>query len=286
LDDHDAALAAATQAGRLAAEISRDHDPIRYGPNAGDAVACGAAHTVASLLATRSLPAAVEQQERALLLAQREGDRRITAVNAARLGQLHLLAGDVPAARAPIQRAGVLLDEPVTARWEDIVAFALSSLAQHEGLVEEAERRLSELVATALAGGRMLHLNLASCALCDLLVDDGRLAAADTALRVAENAVGPHADPRHRAPLLVRRARLLRLDGHRSGAAGTLDEARTGIDASALGPERIVHLVESAVLAADERRARSFATALWQLSERTGVAVPSWEQRVLAAVLQ
>ncbi len=285
LDDHAAALAAATEAGRSAAEVSREGDPIRYGPTAGDAVACGAAHTVASLLATRSLPAAIEQQERALLLAQHEGDRRITAVNAARLGQLHLLAGNVPAARAPIQRAGVLLDEPVTARWEDIVAFALSCLAQHDGLVDEAERRLRSLVTAALAGGRMLHVNLGSCALTDLLVDAGRLEAADTALRVAETAVGPHADPRHRAPLLVRRARLLRLDGRRSVAVTVLEEARAGVEGPALGPERIVHLVESAVLAADETQASTLVTMLRQLSELTGVAVPPWEQRLLASVL-
>jgi len=278
LDDFAGASAACEEAATIAARVGRT--PVRYGPTAGDAVACGAAHTLAGLWAHRSLPTATALQERALTLAESEGDRRITAVNAARLGLLHLLAGDVAAAARPIGRAGVLLTDTLSARWEDIVRFSMAHLAQHEGRADEAERRLSALVDSALPGGRLLHVQLGSCALTDLLVDDGRLTDADAVLRRAETALPAGADPRFRSRLQVRRARLLRLDGRPTQGAGLLAEAAAGIDEDELTPERIAWFVERAAAGPPEI-AEPLVGRLGTEAARTGVAVPPWERRQL-----
>jgi predicted ATPase/DNA-binding SARP family transcriptional activator len=278
VDDAAVAAAACEEAAEVAGGLGPG--PVRYGPTGGDAVACGAAHTLAALWAHRSLPTALAHQERALTLAEHEGDRRITAVNAARLGLLHLLAGDVAAGRRPIERAAALITGPLTARWEDVVAFAEAELARHEGRTGDALARLSALVDSALPGGRLLHVHLGSCALTDLLVDEGRLPDADAALRRAETVLADGADPRHRARLQVRRARLLRLDGRRSDAVALLALARDALDEDELTPERVVWFVETAVTTPPDR-ARDVVRRLEEESRRTGVAVPPWERRLL-----
>ncbi|WP_164704661.1 BTAD domain-containing putative transcriptional regulator [Blastococcus litoris] len=278
LDDFAAATAAGVEAGEVAERVGRG--PVRYGPTAGDAVACGAAHTLAGLWAHRSLPTALAHQERALTLAELEGDRRITAVNAARLGLLHLLGGDDAAAARPIARAVSLMTDPLSARWEDIVAFAEAQLARHEGRVGEAEQRLTSLVDSALPSGRMLHVQLGSCSLTDLLVDQGRPADADAALRRAEAVVASGDDARARARLQVRRARLLRLDGRRTAAEALLVAAQAGLEEDELTSERIVWFVEAAVGAPPDR-ARRLVGRLGGEVRRTGVVLPPWELRQL-----
>jgi len=281
LDDFGAATAAGVEAGEVAERVGRGQ--VRYGPTAGDAVACGAAHTLAGLWAHRSLPTALAHQERALTLAELEGDRRITAVNAARLGLLHLVGGDVAAAARPIARAASLMAEPLSARWEDIVAFAEAQLAWHEGRIGEAERRLSALVASALPSGRLLHVQLGSCSLTDLLVDQGRQADADAVLRRAETVVAPGDDARARARLQVRRARLLRLDGRRTAAQSLLADAEAGLEEDELTAERIVWFVEAAVGAPPDR-ARELVRRLGGEVRRTGVVLPPWEVRLLGGL--
>jgi predicted ATPase/DNA-binding SARP family transcriptional activator len=278
LDDFGAATAAGVEAGVVAERVGPG--PVRYGPTAGDAVACGSAHTLAGLWAHRSLPTALEHQERALTLAELEGDRRITAVNAARLGLLHLTGGDVAAASRPIARAVALMTEPLSARWEDIVAFAEAQLARHEGRVGEAEQRLSALVDSALPSGRLLHVQLGSCSLTDLLVDQGRQSDADAVLRRAETVVAPGGDARSRARLQVRRARLLRLDGRPCAAEALLAEAGAGLDPEDLTADRIVWFVEAAV-SAPRDLASDRIRRLGEEVRRTGVAVPAWELRLL-----
>ena len=116
---------------------------MRYGPTAGQAVACGAAHNLAALWTYRSLPTAIEWQQRALRLAEIEGDRRITAVNRARLGLLHLVGGDPSAAAEPITRAAELMTGRVTARWEDTVTFARALLLEWQDAAIRGGSRLS-----------------------------------------------------------------------------------------------------------------------------------------------
>ena len=248
-DDRAAAEAATLRAievaGRAAGSV------VRYGPTASDAVACGAAYNLAALWASRSVPRALERQRQAVVLAEREGDRRITAVNSARLGLLHLLAGDVRSAAAPVRRATSLVTHPLAARWEDIVVHAEASLAHHEGRLDEAEGLFRSLVRTASVGGRLLHLNLGSCGLTDLLLAAGRIDDAVAALAVAERALVDGADLHHVARVRVRAARL-RLTERPDDAADLLAEAGSGVDDEALPPERVVWFVESAALAALE----------------------------------
>lgn len=275
-DDFDTARAAALEAQSLAHGL--DPGAIRYGPTAGDAVACGTAHTLAALWAHRSLPTALDWQRRAVTLAEEEGDRRITGVSCARLGLLHLLGGDVAAARGPVERAVSSMTGPVTARWEDIVAYARAELLRHDGDGDAAEAAYRALVAAALRGGRLLHVDLASCGLTDVLVDRGALRAAADVLHVAEAAVA--ASGGRSARLLVRRARLLRLDERRSDATAALAQAEALLDPAALAPERVVWFVESALLTGQADR-RLLTERLEGLSARTGVRVPPEERRWL-----
>ena len=279
--DPSAAEAASTEAAALAEQLTGA--PVRYGPTAGEAVACGAAHNLAAVWAYRSVPTALSWQRRALALAEREGDRRITAVNSARLGALHLVAGDPGSAAAPIGRAEELLPGPVTARWEDIVRFARAELLRWQD-DDEAHHQLSVLTTSALAGGRLLHLVLGSCALAEIELARGALGRAEEVLDRAEAALAVSVDPVQLARLRVRRARWLRLAGRPEDAAATLEAIGKDLDPDALPPERVVHLVEHALLAEDPAAAIAWVDRLDGLAERTGVAVPPWERRLLAAL--
>jgi hypothetical protein len=283
VDDLDDAVAASTEAGRLAADLADDplDPPVRYGPTAGRAVACGAAYNLAALWAHRSVPTAIEWQERALHLAEVEGDQRITAVNSARLGLLHLVGGDPQAAAAPIARAVELMTGPVTARWEDTVTFARARLLEWQGAGSAAEAAYRELTTSALAGGRLLHAVLGSCALADVLVRRGALDEAAEALRRAEAVLAVGADVRQRARLQVRRARLRRLLG-RPGAREMVQSMGPAFPDGELGPERIVWFVESALLEARPEDAGRRVAELEELARRTGVEVPPWERALVA----
>jgi hypothetical protein len=280
-DDVDTVVAASTAAGELATELVADGTPIRYGPTAGEAVASGAAYNLAAVWSHRSLATAIEWQQRALTLAEVEGDRRITAVHSARLGLLHLLGGDPSAAAAPIARATALMTGPVTARWEDIVSYARASLLEWQDAGAAAEAEYRELTTAAFAGGRLLHACLGSAGLADLLTARGAYEEASAVLRRAEQALADGADDRQRARLAVRRARLLRLRQRSTEAVALLAAVGAGFDSDALSPERIVWFVETALLqaATDLVQATDRIAELDALVARTGVQVPPWERR-------
>ncbi len=281
-DDADVARAVSLEALELAHRLNGR--AVAYGPTAGEAIACGATHNLAAVEAYRSLPTAIEWQRRALLLCEEEGDRRITAANSARLGMLHLLAGDVPAATGPIRRAAAMLTGPLTARWEDIVALAQAQLLHHQGRTGEARAAYGALITSAMAGGRVLHVSLGSSGLVDVLTDVGLVEDAAEALRRADVVLRGRVDTRHAARFQVRKARLLRLDDRAAEAAVLLQQARGGMDEDALAPERIVWLVEQALLADDPDEARRWVHRLEALSRRTEVAIPPWERRMLTSL--
>jgi hypothetical protein len=284
VDDLDGAVAASTEAGRLADQLASDPagQPVRYGPTAGEAVACGAAANLAALWSYRSVPTAIEWQQRALRLAEIEGDRRITAVNSARLGLLHLVAGDPPAAGGPIDRAARLMTGRVTGRWEDIVTFARARLLewQDDGVAAEAAYR--DLTTSALAGGRLMHAVLGSCALADVLIRRGALDEADAVLQRAGTELAVGADVRQRARLQVRRARLHRLRGEPASGRDLLDAVGRTFPGDELSPERVVWFLESALLALRPGDAARALSALDDLVRRTGVEVPPWERHLVA----
>ena len=282
-DDLEGAVAASTEAGRLADDLADDPHglPVRYGPTAGQAVACGAAHNLAALWTYRSLPRAIEWQQRALSLAEIEGDRRITAVNSARLGLLHLVGGDPSAAAEPIARAAELMSGRVTARWEDTVTFARARLLEWQDDGSAAEAAYRDLTTSALAGGRLLHAVLGSCALADVLIRHEALSEAAAVLRRAGAVLVVGADVRQRARLQVRRARLRRLRGEETGARALLEAVGPTFPDDELSPERVIWFVESALLEArPDDVARSLA-ALHDLAGRTGVRIPPWERLLL-----
>ena len=277
VDALDDAVAASSEAGRLANELG-DGTPVRYGPTAGQAVACGAAHNLAALWTYRSLPTAIEWQQRALALAEIEGDRRITAVNSARLGLLHLVGGDPAAAAGPVARAVELMTGPVTARWEDTVTFARARLLEWQDAAPAAETAYRDLTTSALAGGRLLHVVLGSCALADVLIRRGALSEADGVLRRADAVLAVGADVRQRARLQVRHARLHRLREEIAEARALLDGVVPALPVDELSPERIVWFVESALLGFRSEEAVRRVEALDDLARRTGVRVPPWER--------
>ena len=248
LDDPDAAEAASLAVFE-AADRSEGR-PVRYGPTGPDAVRCGASYNLSARWLHRDLPQALTWQQEALRRAEREGDRRITAVNAARLAQALLLGGDTESARELLQRARELVSRMVTARWEDIVTYAEGLLAVHDGRTEDAELLLQRLFDSAVAAGRPLHTNLGAAALADLYTATDRPGEARSVLARARRAAAGAVDGTHLARLAVRRARLLRLDGLEDQAQSRLDAAAPALEPAALTPERVVWLVESAWLAA------------------------------------
>ena len=258
--------------------------PVRYGPTAPDAVRCGASYNLAARLLYRSVPEALAWQQEALRRAELEGDRRITAVNAARLAMIHLLRGDPGNAEVLLRRARGLVSRRVTARWEDIVAFAEAQLAMHRGVGDESELLLRRVQRSAASGGRPLHVVLAGAALADLFTADDRRTEALAALAEAERTIGPSADSAHTARLAVRRARLSRLDGRPDEARTTVDtlaDIPAIADAGALPPERVVWLLESASLHLTAGEAAAAATLLNDLAAAivaTGVHLSPWER--------
>ena len=254
---------------------------VSYGPTAPDAVRCGASASIAIAWTYRSLPEALRWQTEALRRAELEGDRRITAVNCARLAHLHLLAGDVAPASALVARARGLVSARVSARWEDTVALADALLARHEGRSEDAERILRATASGAAAAGRVLHAVLGGVALADLCLDNGRPSDAADALDRAQR-VGALTDPAHLARLEVRRARVDREQGRP-------DEARRRLEALAeyvetvdgMPPECSLWLIEMATLEAEAGREQEALRTCWTVCEEglavSGVQLPPWE---------
>lgn len=240
---------------------------VRYGPTAPDAVRCGASHNLCELWQYRSAVKALAFQQDALRLAELEGDRRITAVNAARLAVVMLSVGEVGAAAAVLQRSRELVSTQVTARWEDIVTFAEGQLAMHESRFADAEATFTRLVGSASAGARTLHAVLGAAALADLYIDQSRL---DDAAAVLERGLARalSAEPSQTARLLVRRARLSRLLGDDDAAQHDLDVVESTLTDDSLPPERIIWLLESEELAELDRSIAS-----------TGIVPPPWEER-------
>lgn len=285
LDDPDDSEAA-SRAVFEAADRSTGRT-VRYGPTAPDAVRCGASYNLAARWLHRSVPQALAWQEEALRRAELEGDRRITAVNAARLALVHLLGGETERAHALLDRARELVSSMVTARWEDIVTYAEGQLALYEDRPDDAELLLQRVFRAASSAGRPLHTNLGGAALADLYTVTDRpregFAVLDEAARAATGA----ADRTHVARLSVRRARLQRL-------VGRADEAHRGLAAwqpdrnrDALSPERVIWLLESAWLAAETgqpSRALAFIDELAAAKDATGVHLAPWELRWRAAL--
>ena len=278
--DDPAAAVAASHAVFEAAERSAGR-PVRYGPTAPDAVRCGASASIAASWADRSLDTALTWQRDALRLAELEGDRRITAVNAARLAHQHLLVGDTEAAGVLLDRARVLVSAHVTARWEDIVAFAEAELAMHLGRFAEAERQLTVLVDRAVAGGRQLHARLGSLLLADLFTHLERLDAAEQVLDRLAGMPGALDGFPATAAVEVRRARLDRLAGRRDAAVGRLDAVEPRLPADRLPPAAVLLHVERILLTCTAQDRRTREDRLSAALSGTGVRLPPWEDAAL-----
>ena len=118
----------------------------------------------------------------------------------------------------------------------------------------------------------------------DVLVDQDQLVEADAVLgRIAE-LLERSSDPSFLGHLHAQKARLLRLRGRTQDAASTLEAAEKVIDPGELTTEHVICLVEHALLAKDGDEARTWVDRLEDLSWRTGVAIPPWERRQLAAL--
>ncbi|MBJ7356483.1 BTAD domain-containing putative transcriptional regulator [Nocardioides sp.] len=251
---------------------------VRYGPTAPDAVRCGASASIAATWAHRSVADAVHWQREALRLAELEGDRRITAVNAARLARLHLLQGDVGEAGLLLERARTLVSTHVTARWEDIVSLAEAELLLHLGHVDEAERQLRGLVNLATAAGRRLHSLLGFLLLADLHTAAGRIGDAADDLAQLARVPGTLDDPAAARAWEVRQARVDRLAGSPHRAAERLGAAEPLLPQDALPPERVIWLLERATSASAGQRAK-WLGVLDAAETRTGVRPAPWEAR-------
>ncbi len=280
LEDADESEAASRAA--LGVADRAESVDIRYGPTAPAAVRCGASYNLAAVWLYRSVPAALTWQAEALRLAELEGDLRIIAVNAARLSLVHLLAGDLDAARTSLSRSRDLVSTLVTARWEDIVRYAEAQLAHVEGRSDEAEEILVRLFASASSGGRPLHTILGAAALADLYTESGRLGRAAAVLAKVEAGTGALADPVHVARVRVRRSRVARLEGRPDDAERDLGSVARGLSNDSLPPERVVWLLESTELAAargDSAAATLLLDDLDAARVRTGVHLAPWEDR-------
>jgi hypothetical protein len=130
----------------------------------------------------------------------------------------------------------------------------------------------------------VLHPHYASCLLADLLLARGALDETGEVLRRALTWLPESPDVRHVTRLRARSARLLRLSGRPDQARAMLSETEKGIQPDALSPEHVIWLVEHALLAGDRDRAVAWVDRLEALSERTGIAVPPWERRLVAEV--
>jgi tetratricopeptide (TPR) repeat protein len=254
--------------------------PVRYGPTAPDAVRCGASASIAATWAHRSVDTALHWQREALHLAELEGDRRITAVNAARLARLHLLRGDVEEAGILLQRARTLVSTHVTARWEDIVAFAEAELLLHLGHADEAERQLRTLVDLATSGGRRMHALLGSLLLVDLHTADHRIDESAEDLARLARVPGSLDDPASARAWEVRQARVDRLSGSPERAAERLGAVQPLLPADALPPERVIWLLERATCESDPGPRAEWLAILDAAQSRTGVRPAPWESRV------
>ncbi|MBA2954612.1 AAA family ATPase [Nocardioides sp. MAH-18] len=271
-----ASLAALTACDRA------EHSRIRYGPTAPDAVRCGASASIATCWTYRSLPEALRWQSEALRRAELEGDRRITAVNCARLARLHLLAGERLPARTLLDRAHALLSSTISARWEDTVALADADLARHESRDDDAERILRSTTAGAVAAGRVLHALLGAVALTDLYLDTGRSSEATATIDRAAERMSSDADPVHAARVEVRRARIDREQGSIHDARRRLDAVALHIEGvQGMPPERSLWLLEVAALSASTAETVDAAAKLRQLEAglfEAGLRLPPWER--------
>lgn len=261
---------------------------VRYGPTGPDAVRCGASYNLASVWLYRSVATALAWQQEALARAEREGDRRIIAVNAARLALVHLLAGDRMSAREELARSPGLVSRTVTARWEDIVTYAQGQLAHHEGDLDEAEAHLLRVHRSASSAGRPLHTVLSAAALADLRLAQGRVEDATTVLAHAERLITRDAEPGRIAALTVRQARIDRITGTSAAGRRRLESVAGVLTPKSLPPERIIWLLESgahAVEAGSFSECHVLLDLLTTATSRTGVVLPPWERIHLDVLL-
>ncbi len=253
---------------------------IRYGPTAPDAVRCGASASIAISWTYRSLPEALDWQTRALRRAELEGDRRITAVNCARLAHLHLLTWDVASASDLLERARELVSDRVSGRWEDIVAVGDALLARHQERVDDAERILRSTANGSAAAGRIQAALAGGVALADLCLDTARPVEAEAALERVST-VGAITSAAHVARLEVRRARIDREQGRAGDALSRLEAMSAALDdIEGMPPEKSLWLIELAALKADAGEASAAFTLLEELEAglvRAGLRLAPWE---------
>ena len=251
--------------------------PVRYGPTAPDAVRCGASASIAATWAYRSVEDALGWQREGLRLAELEGDRRIIAVNAARLARLHLLEGNLTEAGLLLGRARTLVSTHVTARWEDIVAFAEAELRMHLGHTDAAEHQLQALVDLTTSSGRLMHALHGSLLLADLHTATDRINEAAQDLSRLARAPGSLDDPAASRAWEVRQARVDRLSGQPDRAAERLGAAEPLLPQDALPPERVIWLLERAASESTPARAQRWLDVLGAAEEQSGVRLAPWE---------
>jgi tetratricopeptide (TPR) repeat protein len=257
--------------------------PVRYGMAAPDAIIAEAADNLSAYHVYRDVREAVRWQQRAVEIHEQSGDRRQLARHLSIITWMLLLAGDVEGAAGRAARARTLVTAPGTARWEDHVALAQALVLLFSGQRHAAEIALRALISDCLAAGRLLHVHWGCAHLTDLLLWQDRIGDAEAVLGTVDRLVADTDDPEHITRLRVRRTRLLRMKGQHDDAVAMLEEAEAGIAPDQLTLEHMIWLVESALLADTEHDRCALVARLEALSAKTGVRVPPWERRWLAA---
>ena len=228
----------------------------------------------------RSVPTALSWQQEALRRAELEGDRRIIAVNAARLAGSTCWRATPggPGPARPVTRARVDPGHRTVGGHRHL--SRRRQLAHAEGRGRGGAASCVRVFRSASSAGRPLHTVLGAAALADLYTESGRLGRAAAVLAKVEAGTGALADPVHVARVRVRRSRVARLEGRPDDAERDLGSVARGLSDDSLPPERVAWLLESAELAAargDSAAATLLLDDLDAARVRTGVHLAPWE---------
>jgi predicted ATPase/DNA-binding SARP family transcriptional activator len=278
--DVETSISLATEAVALAERLLGT--PSRYASTSSDTVLSFAAAELGADWSFRWNPTAIEWQERILDVARRGGGYQV-AHALADLAMVNSVGGHYATAAELVERALQMFEGPWRSSMDDLLPAAQGRVLHCTGDRAGAEAVMRASIAAARAGGRQGTVHHQSCALVDVLVDRGNLHDADAVLRDAEALHSDAHDPEYLSRLRVRRARLLRLSGHRDEARAVLRTAEDLVEPTALRPERVIFLVESALLADSDVERRRWLDILKDLARKTGVQVFPWEMRLLAA---
>jgi hypothetical protein len=279
--DQDGTRAIAEEIGEIAERLRGR--TVRYGATSPDALAGEAADNMAGHFTYRDVREAMRWERRAVEWAEHGRDRRLVARHLGLLAWMNVMHGDLDAASEAAERARSLVTAVGGGRWDDLVALSWAHVLQLRGDDAAAAATIRDLIETGLATGRLLFVYYGSHVLVDVLVDRGELVEADAVLARVEDLLEGSDDPRFLGALRARRARLLRLAGRTDEAQEVLAATEKFLEHDALSPQHMIWLVEHAVLADDPEEARAWVDRLETLSRRTGIAVPPWERRRLAA---